>query len=301
MTHVTARPIPAFVNPNAGSGAAALAALEETGAFAIETCDPRSLDEQVERALAAGADRVVIAGGDGTVAMAAATLAGTGAAIAVVPGGTLNHFARDHGIPTDHKKAAQAAADGDVSTVDVAFVNDRLFLNTSSVGAYAIFVQTRERFERWLGYHLATVLAGLRLLLGRVRSFTVELELEGVVRRYRSALVFVGVGERELQLPNVGSRAKDGRRGLHVIVVRGGTRARLVAAGLTAAFRGNRAIARGMLFDTFVVDRCTIELRRQRGRVAADGELIQMTSPLEYRIERDALRLVVPRPCEADA
>ncbi len=66
-----------------------------------------------------------------------------------------------------------------------------------------------------------------------------------------------------------------------------------MAGGLTAAFRGNRAIARGTLFDAFVVERCTIELRRQRGRVAVDGELARMMSPLEYRISRDALRLVV--------
>ncbi|HEX6049284.1 MAG TPA: diacylglycerol kinase family protein [Gemmatimonadaceae bacterium] len=281
------------MNPDAGSGSAALGALEQTETFAVEQGDPRSLGPFLDRALADGAERVVIAGGDGTVAKAAARLAGSNTALAVVPGGTLNHFARDHGIPTDHTEAAQVAADGDVAATDVAFVNDHLFLSTSSVGAYVIFVRTRERLERWFGYHLATILAGFRLL-GRVRPFTVELELDGVAKRYRSALVFVGVGERELQLPALGTRAKDGRRGLHVIVVRGGTWARLVAAGLTAVFRGNDAIARGQLADTFVVDRCSIEFRRRHGRVAVDGEVIEMTSPLEYRIERDLLRLVVP-------
>jgi diacylglycerol kinase family enzyme len=292
-TTLSARTIPAFVNPRSGSGSAALAALEEAGTFAIETCDTESLDTQVEHAIAEGADRIVAAGGDGTVARVAASLVGKNAALAVVPGGTLNHFARDHGIPADHHDAAKLAAGGEIATADVAFVNDRLFLNTSSVGAYVVFVRTRERLERWFGYRLATLLAGFRLL-GRVRPFTVELELDGVSRKYRSALVFVGVGERELQLPSVGSRAKDGRRGLHVIVVRGGTWARLVATGLVAAVRGNDAIARGTLADTFVVDRCTIELRRRHGRVAVDGELVEMHSPLEYRIERDALRLVVP-------
>ena len=290
---VSARPIPAFVNPTAGSGDAARAALEEAGVFDVEAGDPSSLDARIERALADGPDRIVVAGGDGTVAHAASKLVGTNTALAIVPGGTLNHFARDHGIPTDHREASKTAAEGAVTTADVAFVNDRMFLNTSSVGAYVIFVRTRERLERYLGYHLATLVAALRLL-GRVRPFTVKLELDGTARQYRSALVFVGVGERELQLPSVGGRAEGGRRGLHVIVVRGGTSARLVAAGLTAAFRGNAAIARGTLADTFVVDRCTIELRRRRGRVAVDGELVDMTSPLEYRIERDALRLVVP-------
>jgi diacylglycerol kinase family enzyme len=132
-------------------------------------------------------------------------------------------------------------------------------------------------------------------MLGRVRSFTVELEVEAQVRRYRSSLVFVGVGERELQLPSLGSPVDGGRRGLHVIVVRGGTWARLVAIGFLAAFRGTRAIVRRSMADSFVVDRCRIDFTRPEGRVALDGELLMMPSPLEYRIARDALRIVVPR------
>jgi diacylglycerol kinase family enzyme len=286
-------PIPAFVNPDSGSGEAARAALEENEAFDVEACSPDDLDARIEQAVRNGAERIVVAGGDGTIAKAATLLVGKQSALAVVPGGTLNHFARDHGIPVDHKEAAAAAAAGTITTADVAYVNDRLFLNTSSVGAYVVFVRTRERLERYLGYRLATIVAAFRLL-GTVRPFTVELELDGVAKRYRSALVFVGVGERELQLPSLGSRADNGRRGLHVIVVRGGTWARLVAAGWVAATRGNRAIAHGSLADTYVVDRCRIELRRPNGRVAVDGELVPMTSPLDYRIERDALRVVVP-------
>lgn len=285
--------IAAFVNPHSGSGEGALAALQALGTFDVEECEPDSLAQRVDESVRAGAERVVVAGGDGTVAEAAAALVGTPTALAIVPGGTLNHFARDLGVPTDHTLAAQAAASGTVTTTDVAYVNGRIFLNTSSVGAYVVFVRTRERLERYLGYRLATVVASLRLL-GRVRPFTVELELDGVAKRYRSALVFVGVGERELQLPSMGGRAKDGRRGLHVIVVRGGTWARLVAAGLVAAVRGNEAIARGRLADTYVVDECRVELKRRVGRVAIDGELVTMTSPLSYTIQRDALRVVVP-------
>jgi diacylglycerol kinase family enzyme len=291
-------PIPAFVNPNSGTGDAARSALEEAGGFDVQACDPETLDKEIERRVDAGADRIVVAGGDGTVATAAGALVGTTAALAVVPGGTLNHFARDHGIPTDAREAVALSTTGTTTTTDVAYVNGRLFLNTSSVGAYVVFVRTRERLERYVGYRLATIIAGFRLL-GRIRPFTVELELDGVPKKYTSGLVFIGVGERELQLPSMGSRAADGQSGLHVIVVRGGTWARLVAAGFVAAVQGNAAIARGRLADTFVVDTCRIEFRRRGGRVAVDGELVEMTSPLEYRIERDALTLVVP-PQRAD-
>jgi diacylglycerol kinase family enzyme len=284
--------IRAFVNLASGSGEAAREALEGVGVFDVAACDPEQLDRQIERAVLDGAERVVVAGGDGTVAKAAAALVGKRTALAVVPGGTLNHFAKDHGIPKDPVKAAELSAEGATTTTDVATVNGRVFLNTSSVGAYVVFVRARERLERRFGYRLATVIAGLRLL-GRIHAFTVELELDGQPRRYRSALVFVGVGERELQLPSVGGLAQNGRRGLHVIVVRGGTWARLVAAGLVAAFRGKDAITRERLADSYVVESCRIELPRRRGRVAVDGEIIEMSSPLNYRIERDALWLVV--------
>lgn len=291
------RRIPAFVNLESGSGEAAQEALTAVGAFDVETGDPESLDRQIDRAVHAGADRIVVAGGDGTIAKAAGALVGKNTALGVIPGGTLNHFAKNHGIPTDLAAAVEVSANGATTTTDVATSNGRVFLNTSSVGAYVVFVRTRERLERRIGYRLATIIAALRLL-GRVRPFTVELKLDGVARRYRSALVFVGVGERELQLPSMGARADNGQRGLHVIVVRGGTWARLVAAGVMAAFGGTAAIKRGTLADSFIVDECRIELRRQMGRVALDGEIVEMRSPLEYRIERDALRLVVPQAAE---
>jgi len=287
--------IPAFVNLQSGTGEAAREALDAVGVFDVAPCDPEQLDHGIQQAVQKGAERVVVAGGDGTIAKAAGVLIRQKTALAVVPGGTLNHFAKDHGIPTDQGKAVEVSTTGTTTTTDVATVNGRVFLNTSSVGAYVVFVRTRERLERRFGYRIATVIAALRLL-GRVQPFTVEMTLDGKPRRYRSALVFVGFGERELQLPSVGARAENGRRGLHVIVVRGGTWARIVAAGLVAAFRGNEAIKRGTLADSYVVDECRIELRRRLGRVAVDGELIELSSPLNYRIERDALRLVVPAP-----
>lgn len=286
--------IPAFVNPDSGSADRAREALQRAGYTVVET-DAASLDAELRRAAAEGAPRVAVAGGDGTIASAAAALAGTATSLAIIPGGTLNHFAKHHGLPGDHAEAARVGVDGTVASVDVAYVNDRLFLNTSSVGAYVVFVRTRERLETRFGYRLATALAALRLL-GRIRPFTVELEIDHVVRRYRSALVFVAVDERELQLPRLGARVDGGRRGLHVIVVRGGTWARLVAAGVTGAFRGTRALVRARFVDSFVVDRCRVELRRPNGRVALDGELVPLHSPLEYRVARDALKIVVPRP-----
>src|SRR5687768_2113596 len=217
---VISPPILALVNPKSGSADKAKEALADVGAFDVREVLPETLADVIEGAVADGEKRIVVSGGDGTIATAARALVGTGVELGIVPGGTLNHFARDLGIPADLPAACEIAADQTITAcADVGYVNGRLFLNTSSVGAYVKLVRTRERLESLLGYKLASAAAAMRVFLG-IPRFDVELEVDGAVRRYRTPLVFVGVGERELKLPTLGKRIPGGRRGLHVMVVR---------------------------------------------------------------------------------
>jgi diacylglycerol kinase family enzyme len=123
----------------------------------------------------------------------------------------------------------------------------------------------------------------------------VELEVEGKPRIYRTPLVFIGVGERELQLPSLGSRVSDGQRGLHVMVVRGRSGARLLALALAAVARGVDAVAKTPELDSFLVERCRVTLRRPTS-VAIDGELVAMHETLQYELRRDAIQVVCPEP-----
>ena len=282
----------AFINPTAGNAAAAAAALEALGDIEVHDTDPDALAESIESAINQGATRIIVAGGDGSVAAAAGALAGTEVSLGIVPAGTLNHLAKDLRIPLDLADAARLAASADVTTIDVGRSGERVFINTSSLGAYVVFVRTRERLERRLGYWLASLVASIRLMFG-LHLFTVEIEVEGVKRRYRTPLVFVGVGERELKLPKLGGRVDGGRRGLHVIVVQGRTGARLFALALAAAARGLDSVSRGPALDAFLVDRCTIELPERASRIAVDGEIIDAEGTIEYTLWRDALRVVV--------
>jgi diacylglycerol kinase family enzyme len=292
--HTGGAPIPAIVNAKAGTADAAVTALREAGAaFRVEEVDPAGLERAVHAEVESGAERVLVAGGDGTIATAASVLVGTPVALAVLPGGTLNHFARCHAIPTEAPEALRVAAEGAVTTADVAYVNGRLFLNTSSVGAYELFVRTRERFERHVGYRLASIAAAIRVLF-ELRGYRVTLEVDGKQHVYRTPIVFIGVGERELKVPSLGDRVADGRRGLHVLVVRGRTAGRLFVLALAAASRGVAAVSRTPLLDSFVVDSVTIDMPRPEGNVAVDGELERMRAPLEYTLRRDALRVVTP-------
>jgi diacylglycerol kinase family enzyme len=294
VTRLDDKPLVAFLNSGAGSADEARKALESADAFDIRETEPDALAEAIRETVESGSKRVLVCGGDGTIASAAHALAGTGVELAVLPGGTLNHFARDHHIPTDLAEAVTAAR-GDQSTeIDVGYVGDKLFLNTFSVGMYVGYVRTRDRLEKRLGYKLASAIAVLRTFL-RMYTMSVELEVEGKVRRYRTALVFVGVGERELKAPKLGARVEGGKHGLHVMIVTGRRRARLVAMALAAAARGVDHAAEGPELDSFMVERCTIHLARRSALVAFDGEITRVPAPLDLRVERNALKVVAAR------
>jgi diacylglycerol kinase family enzyme len=291
MTNVAQQLIPAFVNPQAGNAAAAHDALRAAGGFDVLEVGPGSLADHVRAAVAGGARRVLVAGGDGSVASASSALIGSDAELAILPCGTLNHLAKDLSLPLDIGEAAHAARSGHAIPVDAASVNDRIFVNTSSVGAYVTFVRARERLENALGYHLASFIAAARLFV-RLPLFRVTVMADDVARDYLTPLVFVGVGERELKLPTLGSRIAGGRTGLHVMVVRRRSGARALALGLAAAARGVRAVAATPAMDAFLVDSLRIEPHTQV--VSLDGELVRVAPVLEYKHLPGALRVVVP-------
>lgn len=293
MTRLT-RGIPAFINAKAGTADEALAALVGNAAFDVRELSPDQLAAAIGSAIHDGATRVLVAGGDGTIATAAAALrSGTASCeLAILPGGTLNHFATDLGIPAKAADALELAAHGTARAADAALVNDHLFLNTSSVGAYVHFVKLREYLEPRFGYRIASGIAAFRILF-QFRRLAVEVEVDGQRRMYRTPLVFIGVGERELRLPTLGNRVAGGKRGLHVMIVRGRSSARLLAIALNAVARGVKTVSRTPELDSFIVDRCTITLRHH-SNVAVDGELVPLDTPLEYSFERDAIRVVSP-------
>lgn len=287
----------AYLNGGGGSADAAREALTGAG-FEVQEVKPDALGEELGAAVQAGAKRIVVAGGDGTIAAAAGAVAKKATELAILPAGTLNHFAKDHGIPEDLAAAAEVAKGATIEKADVGYVGDSIFLNTSSIGAYVTFVRTRERFEKFLGYKIASFVALLRMFTS-LRTFSVELEVKGEKKSYRTPMVFIGAGERELQLPTLGSRKQGGQRGLHVMIVQGRKPARLFAIALAAIARGTKEAGRMPHFDEFIVDSCRIELTRPSATIGIDGELKGMPSPLDYRIERDAINLVVPAPQSA--
>jgi diacylglycerol kinase family enzyme len=281
------------VNSSGGSAKAAIEALERHPAFDIRIITPEQCMVALRRTVTEDAPRVVVAGGDGTVATAASALAGTRTALAILPGGTLNHFARNHGIPIDRDEALEVAMSGRVKPVDVGYVNDQLFLNTSSVGAYVRFVETRDRLDRYLGYWLASIAAGVRILRS-LRHIVVRLEVEGEMRVYRAPLVFVAVGERNLMPLKIGGPTGEPGGALHVMVPRGRRQARRFVRAYSRADRGVPIEEKPLGLDTALVQQFRMDLPMRMVKLATDGEIWRQRPPLEYRLAPGALNLVVP-------
>lgn len=290
----------AFVNLNGENVDAACAALQKANGFDIRRVAPSGLADEVRDAVASGAERVLVAGGDGTISTAAGSLCGTSTALAVLPAGTLNHLAKDLGLPEELDEAVSVARSEYRRSIDVGLVNGKVFLNTSSVGAYVGFVRRRDALEKWLGYRLASLIAGLQLLR-RLRTFRVTLVVDGKTCEYDTPLVFVGVGERELKLPTLGARVQGGKRGLHVMVVRTRSGARTLALAFAAMARGVSAVAKTPAMDVFIVDQFRIEPRRalRDWHIATDGEIVRVAPVLEYRIARDGIAVIVAEPSAA--
>ena len=156
----------------------------------------RHLERARDDAMAGRIDCVVVGGGDGSVNAAASFLAGTGVPVGVLPLGTLNHFARDIGMPPELAAAAAAIAAATPRAVDVAEVNGRVFVNNSLLGAYPYMVADRERRRELhgLGKWTAMSLAFLRML-ARFPRRRLTLCFEGGRRPVRTPCLLVGVNE----------------------------------------------------------------------------------------------------------
>jgi diacylglycerol kinase family enzyme len=249
----------------------------------------------VRAALADAASVVVAAGGDGTVAAVAAELVGASTPLGVLPVGTLNHFARDAGIPLKLIDAARVIVQGTVTNVDVGKVNGRIFINNSSIGFYPLMVRRRESFVKLgIAKPLATVLAVFSALM-RFPNLTVRVTAENSDLIARTPLVFVGNNEYELTGLQAGRRTRLQAGHMHVCIARTATRSALLRAALLALF-GRSPAAPDLI--TQRTKRVRVQAFRKRVRVALDGELVLMRSPLDYAIQPGALAVLTPQDSE---
>jgi diacylglycerol kinase family enzyme len=254
----------------------------------------RELQPLAERMLKQGHSPIVAGGGDGTVNAVASALVGKQTPLGVLPLGTLNHFAKDLKVPLDLEGAVSVILDGTIEDVDVAEVNDHVFINNSSLGLYPSIVHQRQHQEQRLGWGKwpAFVWAALSVLR-RFPFINVRLTADNVELNRSTPFVFIGNNEYQMEGINIGARSclNGGKLSLHVAHRTG--RWGLVRFAIRALFGSLRNESD---LDFLCAKEIWIETRQQRLRVATDGEVSMMETPLHYRIHPAGLRVLVPKP-----
>jgi YegS/Rv2252/BmrU family lipid kinase len=257
------------------------------------------LIETAKRAVTQGVKTVVAGGGDGTLNAVASALVGSDTAFGVLPLGTLNHFAKDLNIPLDLDDAIGTIAGGHSKPVDTGEINDRLFLNNSSLGLYPDTVKERERQQKrlgrgkWLAFFWAALTA-----LRRYPFLDITISLENKDYRRRTPFIFIGNNNYLMEGFNIGMRERLDAAELSLYVVQRTGRLGLLALAVRALF-GRLRQAKD--FDMLSAKKILITTRHRQIRVSTDGEVSVMHSPLNYRIRPASLKVIVPRKNSAKA
>lgn len=292
--------VPVIVNASAGGGhdttlrdtLSAQFAAAGIPANIILAKGGSELVEAARAALAGGARTIVAGGGDGTINAIASVMADSPVVLGVLPLGTLNHFAKDLGIPLELGEAVRNIAGGRITHVDVGEVNGRMFLNNSSIGIYPAIVRDRERQQRhngrgkWLAFGWALLTA-----LRRFPFLHVRMKVDHTQTTRSTPFVFIGNNVYRMQGFDIGTRERLDEGVLSVYVAQHCGRLRLVALALRALFG---RLAQAHDFTMLSTPEITIGTRHAHLAVSTDGEVQTMRSPLCYRSRPGILKVLAP-------
>ncbi|HVK55972.1 MAG TPA: diacylglycerol kinase family protein [Burkholderiales bacterium] len=261
--------------------------------------DPHYLQSVTRRATELAVRRqgiLVAAGGDGTINTVAHAALNSGRPFGVIPQGTFNYFSRTHGIPSDTAEAAKALLSATIRPVQVGLVNDHLFLVNASLGLYPKLLEDREAYKQQFGRKRWIALwSGLMTMLRENRHLVINLHQGNEMQTLRTSTLFVG--NNLLQLKQIGLPEADA-------VEQGKLAAILVKpvgmfAMLGLLLRG----ALGQLGEStnvrsFAFDRLTVQpwlpFGRRGIKVAMDGEVTRIRTPLTFEVAAKRLLLLVP-------
>ena len=272
-----------FVNPRAGSFSAAeeseLRALaEETGLRVVDVVPGVDVREVVKATLDSGLRDIVVAGGDGSIHHVLQALVGTEGILGIIPVGTVNHLARDLGIPLDWREAMRVVSEGTVRQIDTGRVNGIHFLNGVMLGLYPTISEYRERFRsthsKWRAYLRAT-----RMAMGHFHHVTLVLDSDGKLETIRTQMFIVAVNTYDLTqsgLIALKTSLDDGRLTVYSLSFMD----RLEFIRAAAKFmRGRINEVEG--FRRMRIAQIRIDSANRNLKVAVDGELIEIAPPLQ--------------------
>lgn len=235
---------------------------------------------------------VVAAGGDGTLNTVARYLRHTDIPMGILPLGTFNYVARVLNIPLDLLEAAQVIAQGQSRAIHVACVNQYIYLNNASLGLYPLFIQQRENYNRILGrFPIHAYTSALEVMLRHRKELKLEVEVDGQRYRVKTPLVFFGNNQLQLKELNlkIAQQVAEGKVA-GVIVAK---------SDKLTLFKTLWQLMRGKLEQTpdvysFAAQQVKIYSRAKCLTLAIDGEIVEVTTPLNISVDQHALKIMVP-------
>ncbi len=290
----------ALLGQDGGAGSLEAMLREEAASLDVIAAEAGSLPERMRLALESGADCVVVAGGDGSIACAASALAGTDTVLGMIPCGTMNLLAKDLGLdPADHAACVRTLAEGEVRTIDAGCVvgadgEEHLFLCASMLGTPAKLSRHREAGRS----HGGGVRAGggfgraAARALWANHSLRLVLRCNGRVLERRTPSLTITVNRLDDDAGRMFGRTclDEGKLVLYVVQR---------ASALRQVWLLLRTVVSGTLhareIEVIETDAVEITSRRRGLHVLADGEMRVLVPPLRYTVRPGALRVVAPR------
>lgn len=240
---------------------------------------------------------LVAVGGDGTINAIVAAALQHKLPLAVLPQGTFNFFGRTHGIPETTDAGIDVLLHGRLVPVQVARVNDRIFIVNASVGLYPQVLEDREAWKQRFGRsRLIAFFSGLATLLRGYHSLRLQItDANGKTRELRTPTLVVANNALQLELIGIDDASRIDSGHLVAITLKHVGKLQMIGLMLRGAL-GKLGDAERV--ETFGFRRMSVATRRgkHRFKIALDGEIFQITAPLTFEALPDALQLLVPQP-----
>ena len=293
---------PFFMVMNTGSGSQDAQEIKDTIARVMQEANRRhelmAVDDGSEliptakKALALAKEQggvVVAVGGDGTLNAVSQVVLGSG---------TFNYFGRCYGISQETEIAARCLVDAKIQPVNVGLLNDKVFLVNASLGLYPQLLEDREAYKQRFGRsRLVALWSAMVTLFKAHRQLKVQIDYEGKQRTLRTPTIVVD--NNALQLKHMGLDQTDELAANHLVAITSKPLSTFELYGL---------LLRGLLSRlgedehviSFGFQSMTVRLGRGRKRtkVAMDGEISYMHSPLVFKVAEHQLPLLVARDPE---
>jgi diacylglycerol kinase family enzyme len=254
------------------------------------------ISAEVKKALNKGSEIIAVSGGDGSISSAAGVLINSDVPLAVIPSGTLNHFAKDTGTPLDIEEAVKNINEGKIIKVDMGEVNGKYFINNSSVGLYPKIVKHRDReikkegSGKWtaMGRAIINVFKKMPMIDVRIKSDFTKIICS-------TPFVFIGNNEYYTDLFNAGARENLTGGKLSLFYPTWTGRFTLLRFAFLALIDKLKDQKDFHMIDT---EEIKIETKYKELEVAVDGEVFHMKTPLYYKIHPRALNIIIPEEQE---